>query len=349
MHDKWVSALAELRAVLARVPKEVEFQAIVNARDEVLTRYQPIFSPDRLSNLTLEDFSSFLYFENNKHWTGFHRQTGRLTADMNALRRALAILIDENRPIAQRFDEVVGASMVRGLGKGLATAILLIAYPDRYGVWNNTSEAALKQMGIWPKFDKGMTIGQRYAVINDLLKELSSELGVDLWTLDVLFWGIVKKEEGEDEVTELKTSVIEHSFRLERHLHDFLRDNWEHTELGREWEIYREPGDEEAGFEYPTDVGRIDILARHKSRPEWLVVELKRDQGTDQVIGQILRYIGWVKQNLAVPGEKVRGLIISSGVDKNLRYALAVFPPGHVQVMRYRVQFFLEPVELEDE
>jgi len=349
MQDKWVSALAELRAVLARVPKETEFQAIVNARDEVLAHYQPIFSPDRLSNLTLEDFSSFLYFENNKHWTGLHRHVGKLTADMNALRQALAILLSENRPIVERFDEVVGASMVRGLGKGLATAILLIAYPDRYGVWNNTSEAALKQMGIWPKFDKGMTIGQRYAVINDLLKELSSELGVDLWTLDVLFWGIVKKEEGEDEVTELKTSVIEHSFRLERHLHDFLRDNWEHTELGREWEIYREPGDEEAGFEYPTDVGRIDILARHKSRPEWLVVELKRDQGTDQVIGQILRYIGWVKQNLAVPGEKVRGLIISSGVDKNLRYALAVFPPGHVQVMRYRVQFFLEPVELEDE
>ncbi len=349
MQDKWVSALAELRAVLARVPKETEFQAIVNARDEVLAHYQPIFSPDRLSNLTLEDFSSFLYFENNKHWTGLHRHVGKLTADMNALRQALAILLSENRPIVERFDEVVGASMVRGLGKGLATAILLIAYPDRYGVWNNTSEAALKQMGIWPKFDKGMTIGQRYAIINDLLKKLSGELGIDLWTLDVLFWGIVKKEEGEDEVTGLEMPVIEHSFRLERHLHDFLRDNWEHTELGREWEIYREPGDEEAGFEYPTDVGRIDILARHRSRPEWLVVELKRDQGTDQVIGQILRYIGWVKQNLAVPGEKVRGLIISSGVDKNLRYALAVFPPGHVQVMRYRVQFFLEPVELEDE
>jgi len=32
--------------------------------------------------------------------------------------------------------------------------------------------------------------------------------------------------------------------------------------LGQEWEIYRETGDEEAGFEYPTDAGRIDILAR---------------------------------------------------------------------------------------
>ncbi|MDN5364439.1 MAG: hypothetical protein PWQ91_1501 [Eubacteriales bacterium] len=349
MNDKWVRALNELRAVLARVPKEADLQALVNARDEVLARYQPIFSPDRLPNLTLEDFSSFLYFENNKHWTGLHRHVGKLTADMNALRHALAILLDENRPLAERFDEVVGASMVRGLGKGLATAILLVAYPNRYGVWNNVSEAALKQMGVWPEFDRGMTLGKRYTVINDLLKQLSGELGVDLWTLDALFWGIVKKEEGEDEVTELETPVIEHSFRLERHLHDFLRDNWERTELGREWEIYREPGDEEAGFEYPTDAGRIDILARHRSRPEWLVVELKRGQSTDQVIGQILRYMGWVKRYLASAGEEVRGLIISSDVDKNLQYALAVCPPGHVRVMRYRVQFFLEPVELENE
>jgi len=341
MNDKWEIALNELRGVLTRVPKEADLQALVNARDEVLARYQPIFSPDRLPNLTLEDFSSFLYFENNKHWTGLHRHVRELTKDMNALRHALAILLDENRPLADRFDEVVGTSMVRGLGKGLATAILLVAYPDRYGVWNNASEAALKRLGIWPKFDRGMTLGKRYAVINDLLKKLSGELGVDLWTLDVLFWGIVRKEEGED--------VIEHSFRLERHLLDLLRDNWERTELGREWEIYREPGDEEAGFEYPTSVGRIDILARHRSRPEWLVVEVKRDQSTDRVIGQILRYMGWVKHNLASPEEEVRGLIISSDVDKNLQYALAALPPGHVRVMRYRVQFFLESVEFENE
>ncbi|MDR9785968.1 MAG: endonuclease NucS [Peptococcaceae bacterium MAG4] len=102
--------------------------------------------------------------------------------------------------------------------------------------------------------------------------------------------------------------------------------------MGREWEIYREPGDEEAGFEYPTDAGRIDILARHRSYPEWLVIELKKSQSTDRVIGQILRYMGWVKRHLASPEEKVRGLIISPDVDKNLQYALAVFPPGHIQV-----------------
>ncbi|RME94858.1 MAG: hypothetical protein D6773_19070, partial [Alphaproteobacteria bacterium] len=31
-------------------------------------------------------------------------------------------------------------------GKNIATAVLLVRYPDRYGVWNNTSEAALKKL-----------------------------------------------------------------------------------------------------------------------------------------------------------------------------------------------------------
>jgi len=344
MNDRWMRALSELRDTLARVPKDTDLQNIINARDEVFTRYQSIFSLNNLPNLSVEEFSSFLYFENNKHWSGLHRHVGKLTADMDKLRHALTILLNENCPLAERFDEVVSSSMVKGLGKGLATAILLVAYPERYGVWNNTSEAALRQMGIWPEFDRNTTLGQRYAIINDLLRKLSDELEVDLWTLDALFWGIVKKEED----TETKMPVIEHGFRLERHLQDFLIDNWERTELGQEWEIYRETGDEEAGFEYPTDAGRMDILARHKSRPEWLVLELKKDQSTDRVIGQILRYMGWVKKNLASPREEAKGLIISSDVDKNLQYALAVFPPGYIRVMCYRVQLFLEPVGLDD-
>jgi len=187
MEDKWMSALSELRDTLARVPKDTDLQNIINARNEVFTCYQPIFSLNNLPNLTVEEFSSFLYSENNKHWSGLHRNVGKLTADMNKLLHALAILLDENRPLAERFDEVVSGSMVKGLGKGLATAILLVAYPDRYGVWNNTSEAALRQMGIWLEFDRNMTLGKRYAIINDLLRKLSDELGVDLWTLDALF------------------------------------------------------------------------------------------------------------------------------------------------------------------
>src|SRR5690606_17736731 len=84
------------------------------------------------------------------------------------------------------------------------------------------------------------------------------------------------------------------SFSLERQLEEFLLENWDRTILGEEWEIYRTPDDPEAGRQYPTDVGRIDILAVHRKEPRFLVVELKRRQGTDETVGQALRYLGWV-------------------------------------------------------
>lgn len=344
MSSTWMSALAELEDVLSRVPEDMELQTGIDARDEVLARYQPIFSRENISHLTEEDFTSFLHPKNNKHWNGFYRQKRELTADMSALRQALSILLDESRPIDERFDRVVSASMVKGLGKGLATAILLVAYPDRYGVWNNTSQDALKRIGIWPKFEPGTTLGKRYALINKLLRRLSHELGVDLWTLDCLLWGVLKKKRSEDATTRPETTTVKYGFPLEYCLHDFLWHNWENTELGRDWEICRNPGNTEAGLGYPTDAGVIDIPAKHKSRPEWLVVEIKKDQSADQVVGKILRYMGWVAKNLASPGESVRGLIIAPDVDRDLQYALAALPfKCYIQVMRYRAQLVLEP------
>jgi len=63
------------------------------------------------------------------------------------------------------------------LGKGLASAILLVAYPDRCGVWNNASEAALKMLSLWPQFDRGATAGQKYERVNGILRSLTRDLG----------------------------------------------------------------------------------------------------------------------------------------------------------------------------
>ena len=41
-------------------------------------------------------------------------------------------------------------------------------------------------------------------------------------------------------------------FALERHLHEFLADNWAKTVLGQEWMIHSEPGEPEKGYKYPT-------------------------------------------------------------------------------------------------
>jgi len=92
---------------------------------------------------------------------------------------------------------------------------------------------------------------------------------------------------------------------------------------------------------YPCDVGRIDLLAKHKRDGRWLVIELKRGQSTDQTVGQLLRYIGWVKQHLANKDETVTGLIICRETDKALQYALAAVP--NVKVELYEVEFRLRP------
>jgi hypothetical protein len=347
--DEFNQAVERLRSVFARVKYDDDFSDRVQARDEVLARYQPIFAPANLTNLTEEEFRSFLYIENNKHWTGLYRQVGRLTQNMEALRHTLGVLLDEQQPLARRFDDALGR--IKGFGKALASAILLVAYPDRYGVWNNTSESALKMLGIWPQFERGMSVGQKYERLNDLFQHLAKTLNVDLWTLDWLWWELVGQEEQGEAVDEIAPALgePEQQFRLESHLHEFLVTNWEQTELGREWNIYSEPGDEMAGYEYPTGVGRIDILARHKERPAWLVVELKRHRAADQVLGQVLRYMGWVKLHLAEPGELIQGLIIAPDVDQSLMCALQALDGQKIGLMLYRVEFYLEPVAVSKE
>jgi hypothetical protein len=128
-------------------------------------------------------------------------------------------------------------------------------------------------------------------------------------------------------------------FGLEKHLNEFLCDNWSSISLGKEWSIYSEPDDDFAGYEYSCSVGRIDILARHRTKPQWLVIELKRDQSSDNTVGQLLRYIGWVKHNLANNREEVFGLIVAHTCDDSLKYAISTVP--NVDIQLYDVQFQL--------
>lgn len=191
---RYETALGKLRAALVGFkPGDQFYDDLVPARDEVLARFQPVFSPDHIPNLTKEEFAPFLCFENNRHWTGLNRMGLRATQDMDTLRRGLALLLDETAPIAERLTPAL--DMVPGVGKALATAILTVAYPEKYGVWNNTSEAGMRRYGLWPQFERGEDIGSRYEKINRLLLQLSQDLGMDFWTLDAAWWYLAESEE----------------------------------------------------------------------------------------------------------------------------------------------------------
>lgn len=127
------------------------------------------------------------------------------------------------------------------------------------------------------------------------------------------------------------------SFALEEHLEDFLVKNWSHTELGRDYEIYEEDG--EKAQQYQTDTGPLDILAVSKDKKHLLVVELKKGRASDLVVGQTLRYMSFVQDELAEEGQTVRGLIIAHEDDQKIRRALSMTPS--ISFYRYQVSFKL--------
>jgi restriction system protein len=127
-------------------------------------------------------------------------------------------------------------------------------------------------------------------------------------------------------------------FALEKHLEDFLVQNWEQTELGRKYDIYTVDG-EIVGQQYPSDTGPMDILAISKDKKELLVVELKKGRASDNVVGQVQRYMGYALEELAEEGQTVRGVIIALEDDTRIKRALAVAP--NIEFYRYQVSFKL--------
>lgn len=128
------------------------------------------------------------------------------------------------------------------------------------------------------------------------------------------------------------------AFVMEKHLEDFLVQNWAQTDLGKEYDIFEEAG-EKVGQQYATDTGPLDILAISKDKKRLLVVELKKGRASDVVVGQALRYMGYVQEVLAEEGQAVRGAIIALEDDQRIRRALAVVPT--IDFYRYQISFKL--------
>lgn len=107
----------------------------------------------------------------------------------------------------------------------------------------------------------------------------------------------------------------ERVFEYEEGLHNYLEKNWGLSPFGNEWTL--------EGSKYKTEIGEIDLLAKNEEDNKWLVIELKKDQASDETVGQILRYMGFVKRSkLCSKDEVVIGLIIARTFDKQILYAL---------------------------
>jgi restriction system protein len=127
------------------------------------------------------------------------------------------------------------------------------------------------------------------------------------------------------------------AFVLEKYLEDFIVTNFA-TIFKDELRIYQD-ADGNDGQQYGTDIGPIDILAQTRSGDSFVIIELKKGRPSDQVVGQVLRYMGWVKKNLCSDGQAVKGLVICRDPDPKLSYALEM--RNNIDVRYYSVAFKL--------
>jgi restriction system protein len=129
------------------------------------------------------------------------------------------------------------------------------------------------------------------------------------------------------------------AFALEEHLEAFLVKNWDKTPLSKEFAIFEEEG-EQVGQQYSTDAGIIDILAVSRDKKRILIIELKRGRVSDVVVGQVLRYMGYVREQIAEPNQTVEGVIIGLEDDQKLKWAISSVPA--ISFYRYKIDFKLE-------
>jgi hypothetical protein len=121
-----------------------------------------------------------------------------------------------------------------------------------------------------------------------------------------------------EKVEELKFEALE-----VQHYQSLLHRNFHR--LFRKLKYFDEEEQIPKNGQYDTQtVGIMDILAVDE-RGNFVIIEIKR-QATDKTIGQILRYMGWIQEELCKDGQMVSGLIVAERKDIQLEFALKVIP-----------------------
>ncbi len=144
--------------------------------------------------------------------------------------------------------------------------------------------------------------------------------------------GYAEGQRGFSPREDIEIEIAEPSIGLERDLEEHLSRHVEQLEKGLRVETF----EGRQGRQFNTTVGRIDLLGLD-GKDNLVVIELKADVATDRTVGQILRYMGWVKERLA-EARQVRGIIVADDFDDGARFAVKAMNIP-VDLIRFSVEF----------
>lgn len=357
----------QIKVLLDKFVASEEAQAWREQRWKDHERWKEWIDLDKLNTLSNDELKNrFLEYFNEgagRHpFNAVYRD--RIVRDIDKFREAMRFLLDETVPVEERLNEILTRDRrlhIEGIGKGLATSILMDLDPQKYATWNNKTNMGLEALGLIPEFERGDDWGTKYEKVMEVISHIR-DLRPEFSFLEIdHFLHIVSAtEEGKEavkalvegkeislEVSKTMTQISKEKesteFVMEKYLEEFIEGNFDKIDFGAKLELYQD--EENSGRQYPTSIGNIDLLAVDKNKKEFVVIELKKGRSSDVVVGQILRYMGWVKENLAVDDYKeykVRGIIISKEKDSRLEYALKMIQK--VDAFLYSVSFDLRKV-----
>ena len=198
LEDKINAAATKLKNVYSNTNESLRKERLAN-RDQVLSHYKPIFSLENIRNLDFSTLNDFAQFEKNKHWKNIFRHSREVEANFDNIRKALEILVDSSLgPSDIRL--LNSFNNAKGLGPAILTAILYIENPDDCAVLNGISYAALANLDLVNFGEDTNSLVNNYKRANSIILNLKEKTGLDLWTLDWVFY---------DYVTSLKTKNSE--------------------------------------------------------------------------------------------------------------------------------------------
>lgn len=177
----------------------------------------------------------------------------------------------------------------------------------------------------------GIVPGKYYDTTEDffeyfiILREIKNALNLESYLqVQNLLWRI----SGYRSETEMQEESIEPPKEeipdiLEEPLREFIARNLETIEKGLAL----------VQTKYHTKAGEIDILCKD-AKNKFVVVEVKRWKDSDKVVGQILRYMGAIKEEKS---NEPRGIIVLNQEDQRLNYALSMVK--NIEAKYYKLNF----------
>ncbi|MGC8581973.1 MAG: McrB family protein [Thermoplasmata archaeon] len=144
------------------------------------------------------DWETFERFtKDNKHWSIYYLNNNKykLQENFDKLKEAINRLLDENSPIQERLKDVLsddGRYKVKGVDIAIYSAILLLAYPNKYALWNNLTVDAVNS--ILDEGDEKFNDPLKdYVRFNNLVNKIAKDNNLTLWEMDRL-WDKVKNK-----------------------------------------------------------------------------------------------------------------------------------------------------------